>query len=163
LTSTPRYLEFSPGRLDEVVAAMRALAEAHGGWVNFEPSIPVEDVPATGSGAFSLFSGRGPAVPLGTWTPPSAPRRGRAEPAMLGLQHGAGSKVKATLAERGHAVPDAWVVTQDYAKKGLVIALPPAADHAEVVSWLLEAAALLSAIPLTGWRAAVYEPRSRLP
>jgi hypothetical protein len=156
-------VEFAADRVEEVVAAMATMAAAHGGWVNFEPSIPVEDVPAAGSGAFALFSGRGPAVPLGTWTPPSAPKRGRPEPAMLGLQHGAGSRVKARLAERGHPVPDGWVVVQDYAKKGLVIALPPGTDAGDVVRWLLEAAALLSAIPLTGWRAAVYEPRSNLP
>ncbi|HEX3623467.1 MAG TPA: hypothetical protein VHT97_14225 [Acidimicrobiales bacterium] len=163
MTSTPRYVEFSPEHVDEVVAAMSTMTEAHGGWVNFEPSIPVEDVPASSSGVFSLFSGRGPAVPLGTWTPPSAPRRGRGEPAMLGLQHGAGTRVKAQLAERGHPVPEGWVVVQDYAKKGLVVAVPPTADHAEVVRWLLRAAGLLSAIPLTGWRAAVYEPRSAVP
>ena len=33
----PRYLEFDPGDLDEVVATMDALAAAHKGWVNFEP------------------------------------------------------------------------------------------------------------------------------
>jgi hypothetical protein len=163
MTSTPRYLEFSATRLDEVLHVMAAMAEAHGGWVNFEPSIPVEDAPATGSGAFSLFSGRGPAVPLGTWTPPSAPRRGRGAPAMLGLQHGAGSKVRAELAQRGHPVPDGWRVVQDSSKKGLVLALTPTVDDGEVVRWLLQAAAVLSVIPLTGWRAAVYEPRAALP
>ncbi len=152
----PRYLEFSPDHLDEVVAAMVAQSEAHEGWINFEPAIPVEAVEATESGVFSLFSGRGPTVPLGTWTPPSAPKRGRGEPAMVGLQHGAGSRVKARLGELGHPVPEGWVVVQDYAKKGLVIAVPPTADHAEVVRWLLAAAARLSIVPLTGWRAAVY-------
>jgi hypothetical protein len=82
---------------------------------------------------------------------------------MLGLQHGAGSKVRARLAERGHPVPDGWLVVQDYAKKGLVIALPPEAEASDVVHWLLDAARLLSVIPLTGWRAAVYDPRPPLP
>jgi hypothetical protein len=75
---------------------------------------------------------------------------------MVGLQHGAGSKVKARLAEAGHPVPEGWVVVQDYAKKGLVVAVPPTADHADVVRWLLDAAGALTVIPLTGWRAAVY-------
>jgi hypothetical protein len=135
---------------------MAAIAEAHEGWVNFQPSVHVEDVPSPGSGAFSLFSARGPAVPLGTWTPPSAPRRGRPEPAMVGLQHGAGSKAKGVLAERGRAVPDGWVVVQDSSKKGLVVAVPPQVDAAEVVRWLVGAAAALSTVPLTGWRAAIY-------
>ena len=151
----PRYLEFSPERLDEVVATMRAMTDAHEGWINFEPSIHVEDVPPD-TGFFSFLSGRGPAVPLGTWTPPSAPKRGRAEPAMIGLQHGAGANAKARLAEVGRPVPDGWVVTQDYAKKGLVVAVPPVADPGDVVRWLLDAAAALTVIPLTGWRAAIY-------
>jgi hypothetical protein len=134
---------------------MRAMAEAHDGWINFEPSIHVEDVPQE-TGVFSFLSGRGPAVPLATWTPPSAPKRGRGEPAMIGLQHGAGSKAKARLEEVGHGVPDGWVVTQDYAKKGMVVAVPPSAEFADVVRWLLDAAAALTVIPLTGWRAAVY-------
>lgn len=162
VTSEARYLEFSPERTDEVVATMRAMTEAHEGWINFEPSIHVEDVPAE-TGMFSFLSGRGPAVPLGTWTPPSAPRRGRGDPAMIGLQHGAGSKAKARLAEMGRAVPDGWVVTQDYAKKGLVVAVPPTADPEEVVRWLLDAAAALSVIPLTGWRAAVYGVSDTVP
>jgi hypothetical protein len=135
---------------------MAAMTEAHDGWVNFEPSVHVEDVPPAGSGAFSLFSARGPAIPLATWTPPPAPKRGRVQPAMVGLQHGVGAKVKGRLAELGHPVPDDWVAVQDYAKKGLVVAGPPAADHAEVVRWLLRAAALLTPMPLTGWRMAVY-------
>ncbi len=152
----PRYIEFAPDRVDDVVAVMAELVDAHDGWINFEPSIPVEDVEAVGSGTFSLFSGRGPTVPLGTWTPPSAPDRRRAQPAMVGLQHGAGARAKGRLAELGHPVPEGWVVVQDHARKGLVVAVPPAADHAEVVRWLLAAARLLSVVPLTGWRAAVY-------
>ena len=156
MTSEARYLEFSLDRLDDVVAAMSGLADAHQGWINFEPSIHVEDVESSGRGVFSLFSARGPAVPLGTWTPASAPRRGRSDPAMVGLQHGVGAKVGGRLAELGHPVPAGWVVVQDYAKKGLVVAVPPGADAAQVVRWLVTAATALSTVPLTGWRAAVY-------
>jgi hypothetical protein len=157
VSEEPRYVEFDPERPDEVVAAMDAISLAHTGWINFEPAVLVEDVPASDGGFFSLFSGRGPAVPLGTWTPPSAPRRGRSEPAMIGLQHPAGGKAKPLLEKLGHPVPAGWPVTQDYVKKGMVVAVPPTADHGEVVRWLLSAATLLSTVPLTGeWRAAVY-------
>jgi len=150
-------VEFDVDHLDGVLAAMDAIADAHQGWVNFEPAVHVEDAPPADGGFFSLFSGRGPAVPLGTWTPPSAPRRGRAEPAMLGLQHPAGGKARPLLERLGHPVPDGWPVTQDYAKKGMVVAVPPAAANMDVVRWLLTAATLLSAVPLTGeWRAAVF-------
>lgn len=154
----PRYVEFDADRLDEVVATMDAMAAAGQGWINFEPAVRVEDVPPPGGGFFALFSGRGPAVPLGTWTPPSPPRRGRAEPAMVGLQHPAGARAKPLLERVGHPVPADWRVTQDYVKKGMVVAVPPTADHGEVVRWLLWAATLLSDVPLTGeWRAAVYD------
>lgn len=157
MTSEPRYLEFQPDRADDIVATMAAMSEAGKGWVNFEPAVHVEDVPAEGSGAFSLFSGRGPVVPLGTWTPGSVTRRGRTEPAMLGLQHPSGSKAKPVLTELGHAVPDGWVVVQDHVRKGLVVAVPPDVGLDVALEWLLRAARLLSTIPLTGgWRAAVY-------
>lgn len=136
---------------------MGAMAEAHRGWVNFEPAVRLEDAPPPDTGFFSLFSGRGPAVPLATWTPASEPRRGRSEPALIGLQHPAGARARPLLERLGHAVPAGWPVTQDYAKKGLVVAVPPTAAHGEVVRWLLGAATALSSIPLTGeWRAAVY-------
>lgn len=149
-------MEFEPDRVDEVVAAMEAMGESGKGWVNFEPAVDVDDVPAE-SGTFSLFSGRGPTVPLGTWTPGSTTRRGRVEPAMLGLQHPAGSKAKPLLAEQGHPVPQGWTVVQDHVRKGLVVAVPPGVASAEALDWLLRAARLLSRIPLTGrWRAAIY-------
>lgn len=131
---------------------MDAMAAAGTGWVNFEPSVDPEDLSGAGAGFFELFSGRGPEVALATWTPPTVSRRGRAEPAMIGLQHGAGRRVKPLL-----AVPDGWLVTQDYVKKGLVIALPAGVDHAEVLRWLLDAAQATSPVPVGPmWRASVY-------
>ena len=153
MTSQPTYVEFQPDRAEEVVAAM----EAGAGWVNFEPAVDVEDVAAAGSSTFSIFSGRGPVVPLGTWTPPATQGRGRRDPAMLGLQHPAGSKAKPLLAELGHPVPEGWVVVQDHVRKGLVVALPETVVAADALAWLLRAARLLSTIPLQGgWRAAIY-------
>jgi len=157
VTSQPRYIEFDPDHLGDVVAAMKAAAQAHVGWVNFEPAVHVEDAPPAGGGFFSLFSGRGPAVPLGTWTPAPAPRRGRDLPAMIGLQHPAGGKAGMLLERFGHPVPEGWPVTQDHVRKGIVVAVPPSAGHEDAVRWLLRAASLLSTVPLTGeWRAAVY-------
>ncbi len=157
MTSEPQYVEFQPDRAEEVVAAMEAVGRAGAGWVNFEPAVEVDHVAAAGSSTFAMFSGRGPVVPLGTWTPAQAPRRGRGEPAMLGLQHPAGSKAKPLLAEHGHPVPDGWVVVQDHVRKGLVVALPEHITATEALSWLLRAARLLSTIPLSGgWRAAIY-------
>lgn len=157
VTAEPRYLEFDADHLDDVVAAMDAVSLAHEGWINFEPAVHVDDIPPPDGGFFSLFSGRGPAVPLGTWTPASKAGRGRAEPAMIGLQHPAGGKAMPLLEKFGHPVPQGWPIMQDYVKKGLVVAVPPTADHEDILRWLLKAAKVLSTLPLTGaWRAAIY-------
>ncbi|MGI8983810.1 MAG: hypothetical protein ACR2HM_04645 [Acidimicrobiales bacterium] len=157
MVSDPQYVEFQPDRADDVVAAMEAAAERGTGWVNFEPAVDVDDVASAGSSAFALFSGRGPVIPLGTWTPAKTTGRGRREPAMLGLQHPAGSKAVPLLADLGHPVPEGWVVMQDYVKKGLVLALPDTAGAGEALTWLLRAARLVSTVRLDGgWRAAVY-------
>ncbi|HVF14299.1 MAG TPA: hypothetical protein VM942_06840 [Acidimicrobiales bacterium] len=154
----PRYLEFDPERPDDVVATMDAMAAAGRGWVNFEPAVLLDDVPPAGGGFFGLFSGRGPDVPLATWTAPTAPRRGRGEPAMIGLQHGAGRRIEPHLAEMGQPMPDGWVVVQDYVKKGLVVSVPSGVPSSEVLEWLLAAARAVSSVPLEGmWRASVYE------
>ena len=157
MTSEPRYVEFQPDRAGDVVAAMEAVGGAGAGWVNFEPAVEAEDVAAAGSGTFALFSGRGPVVPLATWTPATTQRRGRREPAMIGLQHPAGLKAKPRLADLGHPVPDGWIVVQDHVRKGLVVTLPDGVAAADALDWVLRAARLLSTVPLTGqWRAAVY-------
>ena len=76
---------------------------------------------------------------------------------MLGLQHPAGSKAKPLLAERGHPVPEGWIVVQDHVRKGLVVSIPASVMPSEALAWVLEAARRLSTIPLKGrWRAAVY-------
>ncbi len=156
MTIEPRYVEFRPEDAQDVVRTMAAMAEAGKGWVNFEPAVNVDDVPPD-RGAFSFLSGRGPVVPLGTWTPGTVTRRGRREPAMLGLQHPAGSRAKSLLAQLGHPVPEGWPVVQDHVRKGLVVAVPPEVGAGEALDWLLRAARLLSTIPLTGgWRAALY-------
>lgn len=153
----PEYLEFAERDTDTVVAEMARMAEAREGWINFEPAVRVEDVPPPKSGLFSLFSGRGPDVPLATWTPGEVRKGGRPEPPSIGLLHPAGANARGKLAELGRAVPDGWVVLQDFGKKGLVVAVPPEADHGEVLAWLLAAARALSIIPITGtWRAVIY-------
>lgn len=157
MVSVPTYVEFERDRPEVVVAAMDALAEGGKGWVNLEPAVAAEDVAREGSGTFALFSGRGPVVPLATWTPGSAGRKGRRQPAMLGLQHPAGSKAKPLLGQRGLAVPEGWLVVQDHVRKGLVVQVPAFVGPAEVLDWVLQAATLLSTVPLLGgWRAAVY-------
>lgn len=159
MTSQPRHLEFDLDHLAEVVEVMGRMVDARRGWINVEPAVNLDDAPTPNAGFFSMFSGRGPALPFGTWTPPSPPRRsGSSEPAMVGLQHPAGSKAKPVLERVGHPIPEGWRLTQDAARKGLVLAVPGTAVHDEVLRWLLVAGAHLCPIRLTGtWRASVYD------
>src|SRR5207244_3345108 len=117
------------------------------------PETDDEPVPKTVLAA--LFSGVGPAVPQGTWVAPE-PRQ-KPPHAELGLLHQAGPKAVRFLDEAGVSLPDRWVVLADHPRRGLVIAIPPDAEHAEVLEWLIRAAELVTKMPLTGaWKAAVH-------
>ncbi len=48
---------------------------------------------------------------------------------------------------------------QDHPRRGLVVNLAAGADDGAVLSWLVEAASILSAVRLTGdWQAEVHLP-----
>jgi hypothetical protein len=164
VTLEPDYVEFTSDDLSTVVARMAALSQVLDGWINFQPAVDVDDLPPPRTGLGGLLSGRGPDVPLATWTPGASRRRRGAdaepvlvEPPSVGLQHGSGPAAVVRLQAADHPVPDGWVVMQDHAKRGLVVAVPPAVPHEDVLAWLLRAAAILSTVPLDrDWRAAVY-------
>lgn len=170
-----RRLRFHRSEPGDVLAAMGELTASGRGWINLEPEVP-EDTEVPGPGLFSFMSARGPVIPLATWVPPRPTRRGRVVPATLGLQHPAGVRAAARLAEHGLERPPGWRVTQDHPKRGLVVqvpaSVPGAADAAEAaddadagspggagpvtapaaqLEWLLRAAELLSMVPPTGW------------
>jgi hypothetical protein len=155
----PEVLEFEAADTRALVRRMEELVGRHEGWINLEPEVYADEVPEPSRGLLSIFAPPAPSIPLGTWTPAPPPRRGRAQPATIGLQNPTGRKAKFQLLDAGHPVPRGWVVLADHARRGLVLAVPPEVSHGETVAWLLRAGALLSVIPVTGrWRAAVYEP-----
>jgi hypothetical protein len=158
-TETLEFLRTEP---DELVSRMAAMAAEHRGWVNLSPVVREDDeggADAVGSaGLFGLFGGSGPPVPLCTWTPGEARRRG-VEPASVGVQHAAGPKVVRRLADLGAPpVPGGWVVAQDHSKRGLVVHPSVDAPPEAVLGWLLRVGEALCRLPVTGWwTAAVYE------
>lgn len=155
-------IPFHRDEQQSVNAAMRRL-EARGdgeGWINFHPMLTDEErarVPErTTLGEW--FSGRGPAVAMGTWTPPALGAKPR--PAQIGLAHGTGPKALVRLGELGLGLPDGWVKRQDHAKHGIVAELPTGEDPARVVTWLIVAATVLRTVVEPGeqWAALVHEP-----
>ena len=156
MSGEPELFELTPDDTGEVVARMSRLAAAGRGWINLQPAIDPDDLPPPVSGLTALLFSQGPDVPLCTWSP--NPTRQR-EPVSIGIQHNAGRKAAVILRDRGVPVPDGWRVSQDHPRRGLVVEVPAAdaGDHARIVRWLLDAATVLSTVPLTGtWRAAVY-------
>jgi hypothetical protein len=153
-----QYIEFRVQEPGEVVAQMQRMGQEHDGWVNMRPDIPPEQAPPSG-GLGALFAVSVHEVPVCTWVPGQLQRNG-VDPDSLGIQHAAGTRTAFTLRSLGTPVPDGWRVTQDHPRRGLVVKPPVATDPADELTWLLQAATLLSRVPLTGaWVAEVHSPR----
>lgn len=152
---TVEELEFVPPQVDAVVARMDLLAAAGDGWLNLLPGVPedaVEEPPRTVFTA--LFGAVTPPVTMCTYVPG---RRGSA--ATVGISHAHGRFAARQLAELGAPIPTGWTVRQDHARRGLVVRLPPTAEHAAVLDWMLRAGRALAMVPLTGsWLARVHLP-----
>jgi hypothetical protein len=158
VTRAAEVLRFTPDDTDELLAAMDALADTRDGWVNLQP-VPDEDEAAGApvrAGVFNLFSGRGPRLPVGTWVPAAQGGR-RPDPDSLGLQHAGGPKAARRLREVGVEPPGGATVLSDHPRRGLVLAVDPGTPPAELLRWLLAAAAALSPDPLPAtWVAVVH-------
>jgi hypothetical protein len=148
--------EFSRFEPVAVVRRMEELARSLDGWINLQPNLEPDDVPSSGLGILSIFSARGPAIPLLTWTPGERSRRGTT-PAEVGIQHPAGSRAVPLLRDRGIDVPPGWTVVQDNPKRGLVVRPSAEAGPTDIVEWLLRATAALCPYELpTSWLATVH-------
>lgn len=149
-----------------VVEQMRRLA-ARGdglGWINIGPGLRDDQISRlpqpTALGRW--FSGRGPTVPMATWTPPSAARAGA--PIVVGVEHGAGPNALDRLREAGAPLPPGWRKVQDHAKRGIVAEPAPGASHSDVLRWLLKACWSLCGIDIDDrWMAEVHHPGPNQP
>jgi len=141
-----------------VVRAMDELATAHDGWVNLNPQVRPEDEPPPRAGLTTLLAGPVHDVPVCTWVAGKMGRQG-VQPDSIGIQHAGGSRVLGRLASAGVALPEGWRLVQDHPRRGLVVAPASGAAHQDVLTWILEAGAVLSAVRLTGeWLAEIYLP-----
>ena len=134
--------------VDALVGQMRRVHDSGSGWLNLLPLIdPDTPVPATPS-ALAVFSKRGPAVPLVTWTP--ATGGSRPEPTTLGVQHGVGAALAGRLPGSPAELPEGWRVVLDHPRRGLVVQVPDQVDDVAVATWLLRLVDTVSMIPHTG-------------
>ena len=162
MATEPQTVEFRRGEGAVVVAAMQELA-ARGdgaGWINIRPVLTEEDerlVPVR-TGLAAWLSGRGPVVAMATWMPPVTDGRPRAT--QVGIEHGTGPKALARLAEQGLPLPAGWLKRQDHAKHGIVADLPPDADPAQAVEWMVAATGALMSVVEAGdrWVAVIHRP-----
>ena len=131
------------------------------GWINIGPGLQddqIEKLPSPSPTVLARwFSGRGPAVPMATWTPP---RGARTSPPTVGVEHGVGPKALDRLRDAGAPLPEGWRKVQDHAKNGIVVHPPLEAPHSEVLRWLLSVCWALCPIEIEdNWLAEVHRPR----
>jgi hypothetical protein len=158
LTPT-REIVFTEDDLDDIAAVLAELDAATtgsaSGWVNFIPEVEEGHMPAPRNPVVAIFSARGDAVPLATWTAPAKPG-GRAN---LGITHASGPKALEKLARFDVQLEPGWLKVADHPRRGLVVAPPRETPHDHALWWLLTATHVLSVVPLTGsWLAKVYAP-----
>ena len=154
-------IAFKSSDTSPVVGEMEGL-EARGdgqGWINIGPGLRDDQIdrlpPPTVLGRW--FSGRGPAVPMATWTPP----RGvpGSMPPTLGVEHGAGPKALDLLRDAGAPLPAGWRKVQDHAKHGIVAHPSSQASHHDVLLWLLSVCRALCPIDIEdNWLAEIHRP-----
>ncbi|HWJ60513.1 MAG TPA: hypothetical protein VNS19_00970 [Acidimicrobiales bacterium] len=158
LTPT-REIVFDEDDIDDVAAVLADLDARTTGsassWVNFVPEVEQGHEPAPRNPVVAIFSARGDAIPLATWTAPAKPG-GRPN---LGITHGSGPKALDKLARYGVDLEPGWLKVADHPRRGLVVACPREVEPDHALWWLLTATHVLSVVPLTGhWLAQVYEP-----
>lgn len=145
----PEEVVFVPGDLEAVTAKLSAMATSGVGWVNLRPIVEPQHQPDP-PGPFAIFGGSAHKIPTATWLAGKRLPDGTRKPVTVGLQHSSGPRVVARLRELGHAVPDGWRVTQDHPRRGLVAKVPVDEEPGETVAWLVGAAGLVCAVPVTG-------------
>jgi hypothetical protein len=167
VTGDLRLVDFTAEDVGDVLAEMDQIGRFRNGWVNVHPraeedpaEFMTEFAPTPVPSPLGVFGRRRPIRVEGTWIPGRSSKRGE-EPASVGLEHPAGRFAARQLRDAGCPVPEGWKVVVDHARRGLVLSAPsgpdPTVDHELVLSWLLRAATLLSAEPLSGnWQAEIH-------
>ncbi|HEY4376077.1 MAG TPA: hypothetical protein VGM93_02920 [Acidimicrobiales bacterium] len=145
---------FTEDDLTPLVAKMDGLAAAGRGWINLLPEVEDDSMVPVSGGLFAIFTARGPAIPMATWTPAPADKPGRVT---FGVEHGSGPQALARLTESQLGLRPGWFKVSDHPKRGLVVTAPATDANDDVLWWLLAAVHALSTTPLTGdWLGRIY-------
>ena len=156
-----KAVEFSRDNLDVALSWIDPMTRSSTGWINLEP-VPLEEVVSARPGLLgSLFSSRGPVVPLITWLTPN-PKTGRSGYEQIGVMHCQGQQISKRLGDFGVSLPDRWTVRQDHPSRGLVINKPTDGENRSTLIWLLDFGEAISGVDLTGtWTVEPHEiPKS---
>ncbi len=147
MSRTVQHIEFTFDDRDAVIDAMRELVARRAGWVNIQPIVDQERLPAPPTGIISgWLTGGLPPLPIGTFMAPEM-RRGQLRHGSIGLAHNANAKVARRLVEAGIVAPEGWHAVQDNARRGVVLNVPPDADAAVVLDWILRSIEELATVP----------------
>lgn len=154
-------IAFESGDVAAVCAEMQRLVSRGDGlgWINIGPGLKQEQLDRLPAPTLigRWFSGRGPLVPMATWTPPRAGSSPTS--AVVGIEHGAGPKALDRLRDAGTALPAGWRKVQDHAKHGIVAEPAAEESHERVLRWLLTACQSLCATDIEDfWLAEVHRP-----
>ena len=135
---------------EAAIASCITDALSQGGWVNFAPGL-LEDLEEflPREGPFSALFGR-PVRPFAEVS--VVPEKSIVA---IGVNHGAGRLGASGLSERGLALPSGWKLTQDHARRGLVVEAPR--DVAPLAGFVATAlVALTASAPQQTWTALRY-------
>jgi hypothetical protein len=158
MAMTADVIEFTRDDTASLLARMHELSAVGSGWINIGPGLTPEEFASLPprSALSKWVSGRGPAVPMATWTPRST--GGRGSPCQVGIAHGTGPNAIARLEDAGVELPAGWRKQQDHAKNGIVAEVPDSVAHDAVVDWMIRAMVALSPRVKVGedWIAEAY-------
>lgn len=144
--------------LDPVLEAMQSFTRQGKGWVNIQPEVSPDAVPATRSALTQYFRRNSPEASLGTWMPP--PTDTPDGPQHLGVQHALGARISPLLAEWHLELAEGWRRAQDSPRRGLLVTVPSDEPHETILRWLLDVTLLATVTETTGrWHVSLYVGR----
>ena len=150
-----RLIEFTDDDLEEVADAVRVLRD--GEWLNIEPFVSEEDLDELHHRIphplVRMFQKAGAPIPLGTLARTGAVLS-------VGLEHPHAARAIPFLRDNGVVTPREWKIKQDHPRRGIVLEVAADTSPVTLITWIVDAARLLSAARIErSWTALVSTKR----